>query len=143
MGEHVQQYFRVGVGVDVTQVGLVDLLGQLFDVGQVAVVCQGDAVRRVDVERLGLGRGRAARSRVAHVADADVADQALHVALLEHVAHQAIILAQEQPAVMAGHDTGSVLAAVLEDRKRVIQRLIDVRLTDDTDDATHATQPLL
>ncbi|MCY1389795.1 hypothetical protein D9M71_45990 [compost metagenome] len=44
---------------------------------------------------------------------------------------------------MAGHDTGSVLAAVLEDRKRVIQRLIDVRLTDDTDDATHVTQPLL
>ena len=29
------------------------------------------------------------------------------------------------------------------DSRRVIQRLIDVRLTDDTDDATHATQPLL
>src|SRR4051812_8600924 len=44
---------------------------------------------------------------------------------------------------MAGHDTGSVLAAVLEDGERVIKRLIDVRLADDTDDATHATQPLL
>jgi len=143
MGKHVQQHFGVGVGVDVTQVGLVDLLGQLLDVGQVAVVRQGDAVRRVDVERLGLGRGGAAGGRVTHVTDADTADQALHVALLEDVAHQAVILAQEQPAVMAGHDTGSVLAAVLEDRKRVIQRLIDVRLTDDTDDATHATQPLL
>ncbi|MCY1349374.1 hypothetical protein D9M69_355600 [compost metagenome] len=44
---------------------------------------------------------------------------------------------------MAGHDTGSVLAAMLKDGKRVIQRLIDVRLTDDTDDATHVTQPLL
>jgi hypothetical protein len=32
---------------------------------------------------------------------------------------------------------------VLEHGKRVIQRLIDVRLTDDTDDATHVTQPLL
>lgn len=58
-------------------------------------MCQSDAIRGVDVERLGLGRGRAARSRVAHMADADVAHQALHVALLEHVAHQAIILAQE------------------------------------------------
>ncbi|MNG92921.1 hypothetical protein D3C79_518680 [compost metagenome] len=95
MGEHVQQHFRVGVGVDVAQVGLVDLLGQLLDVGQVAVVRQGDAIGRVDVERLGLGRGRAARRRVAHVADTHVTDQALHVALLEHVTHQAIILAQE------------------------------------------------
>jgi hypothetical protein len=77
------------------------------------------------------------------MADTHVADQALHVPLLEDVAHQTIVLAQEQPAVMAGHDTGSVLAAVLEDRKRVIQRLIDVRLTDNTGDATHATQPLL
>ena len=34
------------------------------------------------------------------------------------------------------------VAAVLQDGKRVVQRLIDVRLTDDTNDATHATQPL-
>jgi hypothetical protein len=62
---------------------------------------------------------------------------------VEHIAHQTIVFAQKQPAIMAGDDTGSVLAAMLEYGKRVIQRLIDVRLTDDADDATHATNPYL
>ncbi|MCY1534962.1 hypothetical protein D9M68_703470 [compost metagenome] len=95
VGEHVEQHFRVGVGVHVAQVGLVDLLGQLLDVGQVAVVRQGDAVGRVDVERLGLGGTGRTRGGIAHMADAHAADQALHVALLEDVADQAIVLAQE------------------------------------------------
>ncbi len=75
--------------------------------------------------------------------DAHVAHQALHVALLEHITHQAVVLAQKQATIMAGHDAGSVLAAMLKDGKRVIQRLIDVRLADDTDDATHVPRPLL
>lgn len=143
VGEHVEQHFRIGVGVHVAQVGFVDFLGQLLDIGQVAVVRQGNAVGRVDVERLRLRRAGAAGGRVTHMADADAADQALHVALLEDVADQAVVLAQVQLIVMAGDDTGSVLAAMLEDGERVIQRLIDVRLAHDTDDATHVTQPLL
>jgi hypothetical protein len=143
VGKHVEQHFRIGIGVHMAQVGLVDLLGQLLDIGQVAVMRQGDAIRRVDVERLRFSRRGAARSRVAHMTDAHMANQALHVALLEHVAHQAIVLAQEQAAIMTGDNTGSILAAVLEDGQPVIQRLIDVRFTDDTDNAAHVTQPLL
>src|SRR5690606_15104830 len=94
-------------------------------------------------ERLRFGRAGAARGRVADVADAHVTDQALHVALLEDIAHQTVVLAQEQPSIMAGHNTGSILAAVLENGETVIQRLIDVRFTDDTYNATHVTQPLL
>ncbi|VXB85393.1 hypothetical protein PSEUDO8O_20039 [Pseudomonas sp. 8O] len=143
MGKHVEQHFRIGIGVHVTQIGLVDFLGQLLDVGQVTVVRQGDAVRRVDVERLSFGRAGATSSRVAHMADAHMTDQALHMPLLEHVTYQTIVLAQEQAAIMAGDNTGSILAAVLEDGEPVIQRLIDVRFTDDTDDATHVPRPLL
>ena len=113
MGEHVEQHFRVGIGVHMTQVGLVDFLGQLLDVGQVAVVRQGNAIGRVDIERLGLGRAGAAGGRVAHMADAHMANQALHMALLEDIAHQAVVLTQKQAAIMAGDDTGSILAAVL------------------------------
>ncbi|MCY1333151.1 hypothetical protein D9M69_188660 [compost metagenome] len=76
------------------------------------------------------------------MADADLADQALHVALLEHVTDQAVVLAQVQPVVLAGHDAGSVLAAMLKNGERIIKRLVDVRFAHDTDDATHATQPL-
>ena len=46
--------------------------------------------------------------------------QLQHVPLLEHVAHQAAALAQEQLAFVAGHDARGVLAAVLQHRQRVI-----------------------
>ncbi len=48
-------------------------LAELVHIGQVAVVDEVDAERRVDKEGLRLLRRRAARGRVAHVADAHVA----------------------------------------------------------------------
>jgi hypothetical protein len=47
--------------------------------------------------------------------DAHVANQALHMALMEDIAHQTIVLAQKQPPIVTGYNTGSILAAVLED----------------------------
>ena len=88
---------------------------------------EADAVGRVDVERLRLGRAVAAGRRVAHVADADVALQLQHVPLLEHVAHQAVVLAQEQRALVLGHDARRVLAAVLQHGQRVVDLLVDRR----------------
>jgi hypothetical protein len=116
VGEDVEQHLGVRAGVDVAQVRFVDLLGQLLDIGQVAVVRQGDAIRGVHVERLGLCRRRAAGRGITHMADTHVPDQPLHMALLENVPHQPVVLAQEQLAIATGNDTGSILAAVLEDR---------------------------
>ena len=135
--EHVEQHFRIGAGVEMTEVFADQHFRELGGVRQVAVVPEADAVRRVDVERLRFGGGVAARGRIAHVADADVALQAQHVALLEDVAHQAVLLAHEQLAVVAGHDAGGVLAAVLQHRQRVIDLLIDRRVPDDADDSAH------
>ena len=68
--EHVQQDLGVGIRVDVPPVDAEHLALELLRVRQVAVVAQGDAERRVDVERLrfldvgsrippsGNGRGR-------------------------------------------------------------------------------------
>ena len=123
------------------QIGFVDLAGQLLDVGQVAVVRQGDAIGRVDVERLRLGGAGAAGGGIAHVGDAHVADQVLHVPLLEDIADQAVVFAQEEFTVQAGDDTGGILTAMLKDGERVVQRLVDVRLAHDTYDATHVTRP--
>ena len=72
------------------------------------------------------------------MADADVALQPQHVALLEDIAHQAVLLAHEQLAVVAGHDARGILAAVLQDRQRVIDLLIDWRVPDDADDSAHS-----
>jgi hypothetical protein len=52
--KHVQQHFRIGIGIDVTKVELKKLALQRLAVGQIAVVGKRDAERRVDVERLRL-----------------------------------------------------------------------------------------
>ncbi len=136
--EHVEQHFRIGAGVEVAQVLADQYLGELGSVRQVAVVTEADAVRRIDHERLRFRRTVAACSGIADVADADVALEAQHVALLEDVAHQAVLLAHEQLAFVAGHDAGGVLAAVLQYRQRVIDLLVGRRVPDDADDSAHS-----
>ena len=72
--KHVEQHFRIRVGIDVPEVELEELALQRFAVGQVAVVRKRDAERRVDVERLRLQiRPRRARSRIAAMADTGIA----------------------------------------------------------------------
>ena len=55
MRKHIQQHFRIGLGVDMTQVGLIKLRLQCFNIGQVTVVRQGDSIGRIDVKRLRFG----------------------------------------------------------------------------------------
>lgn len=110
---------------------------ELPGVGEVAVVCEADAIRCIDVERLRLVGTVATRRRVAHVTDADVALQLQHVPLLEHVAHETHVLAQVQRAFVLGHDACRILSTMLQDGERVVDLLVDRRETHDTDDATH------
>ena len=53
VGQHVQQHFRVGGGVDVAAGDLELLLLELLGVGEVAVMGQHHAVGRVHIKRLG------------------------------------------------------------------------------------------
>ena len=108
--EHVEQHFGVRRGVDVPAVDAEHLVLQLQPVRQVAVVREDDAERRVHVERLGFflarrGTGR----RVTHLADADVARQAAHVARAEHVAHHAVGLVHVEIVAVRRGDAGGVL----------------------------------
>ena len=74
--EDVDQHLGVAAGVDVAPVDVEQLLLQRLRVGQVAVVDEHDAVRRVDVERLRLFLAvGVAGGRIAHLAEADVARQ--------------------------------------------------------------------
>jgi hypothetical protein len=73
VGEHVEQDLRVALRAQVPRkerLGALEGAAQLLSVGQVAVVDEVDAQRRVDEEGLRLGgRGRAG-GRVPHVAQA-------------------------------------------------------------------------
>jgi hypothetical protein len=138
VGEDVQQHLRVALGVDVAVVAGKQFGLQRLRIGEVAVVHQHDAVRRVDVERLRffLAVG-VAGGGVAHLAQARVAGQAAHVAGAEHVAHHALGLVHEELAFLLGDDAGRVLAAVLQQQQRVVDQLVDWGVADNTDDSTH------
>ena len=137
-GEHVEQDFRIGTGVEVAAILAFDDFGEFARVGEIAVVREADAVRRVDVERLGFRGAVASGGRIAHVAHAHVALELLHVVLLEHVTHQAAPLAHEQLAVEDGGDARRVLPPVLEHRERIIDSLIDSAGSDDPGYAAHS-----
>ena len=111
---------------------------ELFGVGEIAVVAEHDAERRIHVQRL---RFRRILSRagggIAAVCDADVAEQLAHVACAEHVAHEAAALVHVKRAALGGYDPGRILPAMLQHQQAVVEQLIDRRLGDDTDDSTH------
>ncbi len=71
------------------------------------------------------------------MADADVARELHHVLLLEHIAHQACVLAHEELAPLARHDARGILAAVLQHRERIVEALIDRARADDSYDSAH------
>ena len=69
--------------------------------------------------------------------DPDIARQPHHVVLLEDIADQAVILPQAQLAVFLGHDARGILPPMLKDRQRIVDRLIDRPLTDNSNDSAH------
>jgi hypothetical protein len=135
--EHVEQHFGIGIGVDVAAVVIDDLAAQRVRVDEIAVVRERDAVRRVDVERLRLGRAFRTCGWIAAVADADVAAKAEHRLAREHVADEAGAFVQSQAIAVDRRDAGGVLAPVLEHGQRVVERRSDFRFSDDADDSAH------
>jgi hypothetical protein len=65
VGEDIEQDLGIGVGVDVPTILAEQIAFQRVGVRQVAVVCETDAIRGIDVEGLRLGRRRAAGRRLA------------------------------------------------------------------------------
>ena len=143
VGKNIEQRLGVGAGIQVAAILLDEERLQLIGIGEVAVVGKADPVGGVDVERLGLGRIQGAGRRVAAMADADVAPQFVHVALLENVADQTVLLPGAERAIPVGHHAGSILATMLEDGQRIIDGLIDRPMADDADDATHVRADFL
>ncbi|NYH15252.1 hypothetical protein GGD41_002480 [Paraburkholderia bryophila] len=136
--EHVEHDLGVGIRIDVAAIDAEHLVFQLLPVGQVAVVREDDAERRVHVERLGFffarrGTGR----RVTHLADTGRAGQAAHVARAEHVAHHAVGLVHVKIAAVRGCDAGGVLTAMLQKQQAVIDQLIDRGMGNYAYDAAH------
>ena len=137
--EYVEQHLGVGVGAEVPAVFARQQIGKFVVIREVAVMCQADAVGRVDVERLRLGGFRATGRRVANVTDTHVARQTQHVARVEHVTHEAVGPALLQALLAPGDDARGILTAVLHHRQAVVERLVDGIPANDSDNAAHAS----
>ena len=136
--QHVEQHLAVGIGVDVTEVELPQLAPQRLAVGEVAVVPQRDAERRIHVEGLRLELGeRRSRGGIAAVADPRVAREVAHVPRAEHVLHEPRSLEHVEHGTFARDDACRILTAMLEEEKPVVEDLVDWRVRDHAQNTAH------
>ena len=110
---------------------------QFISIREISVVAKREAVRRIDIERLGFRGGIASGSRITHVADTHIALESDHVSGVEYVPHEAVVLAQINPFAVAGNDSSCVLAPVLQYRQPVVNGLVNRPLGQNTDDSAH------
>ena len=114
VGQHIEQHFRVAVGVDVTMVGVEQLCLQLCRVREITVVRQNQAKGRIDVKRLRfVFAERIARCGITHLPQANIAGQCPHVAGTKNIAHHAFGFVHEKLAVQLRDDARRILATVL------------------------------
>ena len=136
LGEDVEDALDVVVGVEEAMVFLEEGLFELGVVHDVAVVGHDDPEGRVDLEGLGVLAPAAADRRIAGMADADVAAQALGVLGGEDVPDEAVAFFGVETAVV-GDDAGRILAAVLDGQQPLVKIGENVAVAVDTDDAAH------
>lgn len=89
-GQGVEEKFGVAGGVDMPHALIAKVHSEFLGVGQIPVVCKGNAVGRVHVEGLGFGSRRRARRRIANMSNAYIALEAEHVALEKHIRNEAV-----------------------------------------------------
>ena len=124
---------------------LAQLVAQLADVDQVAVVAEGDRARAsVLDERLRVRPLRRAGRRVAVVPDRDLAAQAAELLLVEHLGDEAEVAQRRQPPVLGDGDARRLLAAVLQREQAEVRepRHVAVGRVDAEDAAHQATTPI-
>ena len=121
-GQHVEQHFGIGAGVDVAQVAAAQISLKLFGVGEVAVVRQHDAEGRIHIKWLRFSTAACvAGGGIAHMGDASVAHQVAHIARAEHIAHHAGVFMHMEHLTLGGDDARRILSAVLQHLQSVIQ----------------------
>ena len=70
--------------------------------------------------------------------DTNIPLQALHVVLPENITHQSLGLSLVKVSGMERHNARSILTAMLQDRQRIIDGLVDTGLANNSDQTTHS-----
>ena len=137
--QHVEQHLGVALGVGVAVVGGEQLGAQRMRVGEVAVVHQHDAERRVHVEglRLFLAVG-VAGGRVAHLAQARRCPAAPRMLRVRNTS-RTMPLALCMKNLRSSRVTMPAASwpRCCSSSKRVVEQLVDGCVADNADDSTH------
>jgi hypothetical protein len=115
-----------------------ELAAQLLGIHEVSVVAEREPEGRIHVERLRFGfRRGGTRGRITAVRDPHVAHEVAHVAGAEDVAHEPAALVHVEAVPVGRDDARGVLAAMLQHRHPVIEKLVDGAAGDDANDSAH------
>ena len=107
-------------------------------VGQVPVVHQHQAIRRIHIKGLCLFFAeRITRGGVTHLTQAVVTGQGAHVAGTKHITHHPLGLVHEELTVELRDDARGILSPVLQQQQGVINQLVHRCVACNADDATH------
>ena len=95
--QHIEQHFRIALGINMAMVCHKQLRLQRVRVGQIAVVHEHDPKRRVNIKRLRLFFAeRIACSWITHLAQTAITRQRAHIAGAEHVFDHALGFVHEK-----------------------------------------------
>ena len=121
---------------------VVDFGKAFFDftgIREVPVVGKENSERGVDIKGLTFQVVACAPlRRVAHVSDTGVADKVSHIPCAKDVAHKALGFKKRKAVALHRADAGSILSAVLQQKERIIDLLIDRTVCEDSDNAAHS-----
>ena len=113
MREHIEQYFRIRVGIEMPLILHKDFFLKRFCVSEIAVVRQSDPVGGVHIEGLGFSGTRATSGWVANMRNAHAASQLEHVTGVKNITHQTAVFPEMKTISFAGDDACCILATVL------------------------------
>ena len=126
VGQHIEQHFRIGLGIDVPPIEAKHLFLELSRIGEVAVVSQRQTEGRIDVKglRLLIVSGRPG-GRITHMRNPAAPWQSPHIPSAKDIANLPTALVHREGLAVRGGDAGGILAAMLQQEQSVIEKLID------------------
>jgi hypothetical protein len=134
--EHVEQEFRIRIGVDVAAIVLEHFAAQRCVLIRLPLCASAMPYGEFTYSGCASAEPSEPCGRIAAMTNADVAAQ-VSIASRVNTSRTSPTLVQAQAIAVDRRDAGCVLAAMLEHGQRVIERGRDFRFADDADDSAH------
>ena len=138
VGKHIEQDFRVGLGINMSSVTTVHIVLQFGRIGKISVVTKNNAKGGIDIKRLGFfGAHSASGCRVANMPNAHLAKKVTHVAGSKDIAHKSRSPRHKNAFSLGRCNARCILTPMLKQKQGVVEHLIHWTGRDNANDTTH------